>query len=88
MKKGLAYAFMPTLAAASVLPELPLKYTDYTDIFSEEEANRLSDENARQHSINLIDRQEPLYRPIYNLSEKELKVLQEYLETSLQNSWI
>jgi len=86
MKKGLAYAFIPTLAAASILPELPLKYTDYTDIFSEEEANCLPNKNARQHSINLINRQEPLYRLIYNLSKKELKVLQEYLETSLQNS--
>src|SRR6202022_2772400 len=76
------------LAAASVSPELPLKYTDYADVFSEEEANRLPDENARQHSIDLIDGQEPPYGPIYNLSEKELKVLREYLETSLQNGWI
>jgi hypothetical protein len=75
IKKGLAYTFIPTFAAASILLELPLKYTNYANVFSEEEANCLSDKNAKQHSINLIDRQEPLYRPIYNLSEKELKVL-------------
>src|SRR5256885_5634030 len=29
-----------------------------------------------------------LYRPIYNLSEKELKILHEYLQDSLQCGWI
>ena len=87
-RKGPVYAFMPTLAAVSVSPELPLKYTDFADVFSEEEANHLLDENTRQHPIELIDGQEPLYSLIYNLSEKELKVLQEYLRSSLQHGWI
>ena len=88
IKKSLVYTFISTFAAISILLELSLKYTNYTNIFSEKEANCLSDKNAKQHSINLIDKQEPLYRLIYNLSKKKLKVLQKYLETSLQNSWI
>jgi hypothetical protein len=63
---------MPTLAAASSSLELPQKYTNYADVFSEEEAERLPDENARQHAIDLIEGQEPPYGPIYSLSEKEL----------------
>ena len=31
---------------------------------------------------------EPPYRPIYNLSEKELKVLREYLRDALAKGWI
>ena len=31
---------------------------------------------------------EPLYGPIYNLSEKELKVLREYLRDALAKGWI
>src|SRR5947199_6583227 len=39
------------------------------------------------HPIDLKGGQLP-YGPIYNLSKKELKTLREYLQDSLQRSWI
>jgi len=40
-----------------------------------------------EHAIEL-EGGEPPYGPIYHLSEKELKVLREYLEDSLKKGWI
>ena len=67
--------------------QLPQKYTEYADIFSETDANMLSVSRFYDHSIDLEGRQLP-YRQIYNLSEKELKTLCKYLQDSLQYGWI
>ena len=88
LKKGPIYTYIPTLAIASSLLELPQKYTNYTNVFLEEEAKCLPNKNARQYTIDLIEGQEPLYRPIYSLLEKELQVLQEYIDSSLQKGQI
>ena len=40
-----------------------------------------------EHAIEL-EGGKPPYGPIYHLSEKELKVLREYLEDSLKKGWI
>ena len=65
-------------------PEVQLlqKYAEYVDIFSETDANILLASRPYDHSINLEGGQ-LLYRPIYNLSEKKLKTLHEYLQDSL-----
>ena len=70
-------------------PEVQLlsEYAEYTDMFSEANANMLLAGRPYDHAIDLEGGQ-PLYRPIYNLSEKELKILHEYLQDSLQHSWI
>ncbi|KAF4613415.1 hypothetical protein G7Y89_g15472 [Cudoniella acicularis] len=41
-----------------------------------------------EHRINLELGSQPLYRPIYALSEKELEVLREYLNASMAKGWI
>jgi hypothetical protein len=66
---------------------LPLEYIDYQDVFSKEKADELPSETGRLYKIDIGD-WEPLYRPIYALSEKELKALREYLESSLEKGWI
>jgi hypothetical protein len=38
--------------------------------------------------IDLNPREKPLFRPLYNLSVKELVALREYLNQALKNSWI
>jgi hypothetical protein len=63
--------------------EIPPEYTDYQDVFSEEIADELPSETGRSHEIDIGDR-EPPYGPIYTLSEKELKALREYLDSSLK----
>jgi hypothetical protein len=46
-------------------------------------ADKLPSKTRRLYKIDIKDR-EPLYRPIYTLSKKELKALREYLDSSLK----
>jgi hypothetical protein len=75
---------MLTLQATGFPLELFEKYFNYANVFSKKEANSLLGDSARQYTINLIKGQTLLYRPIYSLSKKELKVLQEYINSSLE----
>ena len=52
----------------------------------EEEVNKLLLRGRQEHAIELTG--EPLYGPIYNLLEKELKTLREYLAEALDRGWI
>ena len=67
-------------------PELPAKYKDYRNVFSEDKANELSPYGQLKHTIELTD--EPLYGPIYSLSEKKLKILYKYIQENLGWDWI
>jgi hypothetical protein len=40
------------------------------------------------YMIDLEARERPLFRPLYNLSVKELVALREYLDQALKNRWI
>ncbi|KAL1953583.1 hypothetical protein VTO42DRAFT_2563 [Malbranchea cinnamomea] len=44
--------------------------------------------NGPTHAIELKEGAEPLYMPIYNLSQKELETLWKYLEDSIGKGWI
>ena len=66
-------------------PQLPPEYEEYRDVFSEEEANKLLPRGCPEHVIEITV--DPPYGPIYSLSENELKVLREYLD-SLRKGWI
>ena len=66
--------------------ELPLEYEEFWDIFSEEEVNKLASRGWQDHAIEIVSK--PPYGLIYNLSEKELKTLWEYLAEALDRGWI
>ena len=83
-----AFAMLPSLALASVEPELPQQYKEFEDVFSEENADSLPPLEGRQHAIELEGDTEPPYSSIYALSEKELGILREYLEASEAKGWI
>ena len=68
--------------SASDLQAIPPEYTSYMDIFSTEKAGLLPTHKASDHAIDL-DGKDPPYGPLYNLSNTELKVLQEYLNDAL-----
>jgi hypothetical protein len=72
-----AYAFMPTISAAKVVEKkgLLIKYTNYTNIFLEEKANKLPLEGFRDYTIKTKGEKQPLYSLVYNLSKIELLVL-------------
>ena len=66
--------------------DLPTVYRDYRDVFSEDAANEQPPRGGAEHAIELTG--DPPYGPIYNLSEKELKVLWEYIQEALCQGWI
>jgi hypothetical protein len=73
-------------ATTEALSELPTEYEEYRDVFSEDAANTLPPRGRPEHAIEVTG--DPPHGPIYNLSEKELKVLREYLQEGLERGWI
>lgn len=67
--------------------DIPKQYLEYTDVFSEEKADELLELGRQTHAIDTRTQTAP-YGPIYNLSEKELAVLKEYLTESERKGWI
>ena len=61
---------------------------EYEDVFALDKASILPYYKVSDYSINLNKGKEPLYRPLYNLLERELRVLRDYLETNLLNGRI
>ncbi|KGY14652.1 hypothetical protein PABG_12524 [Paracoccidioides brasiliensis Pb03] len=58
---------------------------NYTDVFSEQEASKLQD---TRHEIHLVEGATAPYGPLYNLSVKELDVLDKYLKEMQAKHWI
>jgi hypothetical protein len=75
---------MLALQATSFPLKLLKKYFDYANVFSKKEANSLLGDSTKQYAINLVKGQTLLYKLIYSLFKKELKVLQEYINSSLK----
>ena len=69
--------------------EIPDEYRDLAEVFSEAEANKLPPYRGDlDHSIPLEEGSKPVFGPIYNLSEVELKALREYIEEHLRKGFI
>ena len=69
--------------------ELPPEYSDFADVFSEDNADKLSTHRSHlDHSIPLEEGAKSQFGPIYNLSEVKLEVLKEYIEKHLANEFI
>ena len=60
---------------------------DYADVFSVEDTGVLLLNGPFNYAIK-TEGKDPLYRPLYNLSEGELKVLQDYLDDAVMKGWI
>jgi hypothetical protein len=63
-------------------------YRDYTDVFSKTEARKLPDFTRVMHFINIEERKSVFFGFIYPLLVVELRVLREYLKSSLVKRWI
>lgn len=69
--------------------KIPPEYEDLSKVFSESLANQLPPHRGHlDHSIPLEEGAKPTFGPIYNLSETELEVLKEYIETNLEKGFI
>jgi Reverse transcriptase (RNA-dependent DNA polymerase). len=77
------------LFGASIIePALPEEFQDFEDVFSEEEAGILPENGEHDHAIDLLPGTQPPHKPLYPLSERELQVLREYIESALEKGWI
>jgi hypothetical protein len=68
--------------------QLLAEYDVYTNIFSKEEAIKFSNFMCVKHAISIKEDVEVLYSSIYSLSMNELRVLYEYIKSSLKKGWI
>ena len=77
------------LIAKEAPTKVSAKYLDFADVFSPDLASKLPKHTRiNDHTIKLVDSQQPSYRPLYNLGSKELETLKAYIKTNLANSFI
>jgi hypothetical protein len=70
------------------LPKLPKEIKDYYDVITSRDIAHNALPIGIAYTIDLEARERPPFRPLYNLSVKELVALREYLDQALKNGWI
>ena len=71
------------------LTEVLAEYSDYNNIFSAENALKLSENiGMNEHVIKLEESKQPPFGPIYSLGSIELETLKTYIKTNLANNFI
>ena len=69
--------------------KVPAEYSDYSDVFSAENAAELLENTGmNEHAIELEKDKQPPFGPIYSLGPVELETLKTYIETNLANGFI
>ena len=71
------------------LTEVPVEYSDYSIVFSAENAAELpKNTEMNEHTIKLEEGKQLLFGPIYSLRPVELETLKTYIKTNLANGFI
>ena len=69
--------------------KVPAEYSDYSDVFSAENAAELPENTGiNEHAIELKEGKQPSFGPIYSLGPVELETLKTYIKTNLANGFI
>jgi hypothetical protein len=77
------------LAQASVLKQIPAAYKEYESLFREGPRNEaLPKHQPWDHEIPIEPGKSPTFGPIYQLSERELKALKDYIDVNLEKGFI
>ena len=81
--------YLTNIESTHTSSEIPFEYRDLADVFSKDKAEQLAPHRgALDHHINLEKNAKPVFGPIYNLSETELKVLKDYINENLRKGFI
>ena len=65
------------------------KYINFADLFSLDLASKLIEHTGiNDHTIKLVDDQQPPFKPIYSLGLVESETLKAYIKTNLANRFI
>jgi hypothetical protein len=67
-------------------PALPTKYSEYTDVFSEDKINNISPVARIEYVINFEKTSIIFYKSIYHLFKRELIILKQYLIESKEKN--
>ena len=70
------------------LEGVPWQYRDYHSVFDGQYSDELPPHRSFDHAIDMVERREPPWGPIYVLSEKELEVFRTYLTDMLTSGKI
>ena len=71
------------------LTEIPTEYSDYSNVFSAENAAELPENTGmNEHAIILKEGKQPPFGAIYSLEPVELETLKTYIKTNLANGFI
>ncbi len=82
-------AQIATLQWDKASTKIPAEYSDYADVFSSDLAMELPENTGmNEHAIELIERNQLPYGPIYALNPVELETLKAYIETHLKTALI
>ena len=69
--------------------EVPVEYSDDSDVFLAEHATELPENTGmNEHAIELEEDKQPSFGPIYSLGSVELETLKTYIRTNLANGFI
>ena len=87
--KAQSAAQVKDLIFDKVPTEVLVEYSDYSNVFSIENAAELSEyTKINNHAIELEEGKQPPFGPIYSLGLIELETLKTYIETNLANGFI
>ena len=70
------------------IPEVPVKYQEYSKVFSKIEAAKLPPHRKYDHKIPLKEGTTVPYGPMYSMSKLELETLHEYIQENLAKGFI
>jgi hypothetical protein len=70
------------------IQRMPTQYHEYMDVFSKKGANRVAEHRPYDLEIVVNDDFKPKWGPLYNLSEEEMTLLKEYLDSMLEKGFI
>ncbi len=79
---------VPSMGLAATLAKEPTtlnKFKELADVFLADKARKLLTHGPQDLVIELQDEKQPPWGPIYNLSDKELTVLREYIKTNMEH---
>ena len=77
------------LITEEALTKVPANYSNFADVFSPDLASKLPEYiKINYHTIEVVEGQQPPYKPIYSLGPVELETLKAYIESNLANRFI
>lgn len=77
-----------TVSDSELATQLPPEFSEFWDVFSPKEAERLPPHRSYDHDIKLLPGKTPPFGGLYAMSRDELRALKEWIEENLRKGFI